>query len=103
MKKTDNTNTGLRCRSGDQAVIVRAPIAGLEKIVGCYLECENLCISISGVLREPVWHVKPLSPVLAMLQINHMPDSCLRPIRGAPGKDESLEWVSVPKPTRVPA
>lgn len=96
MKSTDSP-AAMRCKPGDIAVIVSAPLSGLDILIGAHLQCVDLCDLAKRLLDEPVWHIIPMSPCLSNGLFTHLPDSCLRPLRDGPGRDESLEWAPVPK------
>ena len=93
----------MKCRPGDIAAIVRAPIPEFESLLGCMLVCIDVCTAVSIATGEWAWHIEPLSPRLAaMPRVGHFPDSCLRPVRGDPGADETLAWARVPlKPAKA--
>lgn len=88
----------MRCKSGELAIVTRSRSGNL----GCLVHVMH----DSGMRDDGLfwWHVVTLawSNVEGMGRVPPgyqalIADSDMRPIRGGPGRDESLEWAKVPR------
>jgi len=84
----------MNCVPGDLAVIVRTDRI---ELIGCLLQCIEICPGASYVMQLETWHFEPLSHALASTGLVHIADVCLRPLRGQAGADETLTWARVPR------
>jgi len=102
---------GLRCRSGDLAIINASALPNDGKFVVV------LCRSVPWTEEQvggPCWVVESLgaklscwslrdhSAPLSYAMLINVLDSHLTPLRDRPGIDESLRWAKRPKLRRVP-
>lgn len=97
----------LRCRPGDIAVIV----GGITSNIGRMVRVLKACDALHWAMCHADWEVELMQTTTTtgpLGEQDSMPgmvcvcaDSILRPIRGEPGKDETLTWA--PKGETVPA
>lgn len=96
--------SGLRCRPGDLAVVVKA--LSIPEHVGRFVIVERLADSseyASGYVNGAVWAVRSAaggllkcwfpSGRIAYVPVVFCADAHLRPIRPNEGEDESLSWA----------
>lgn len=86
----------LNCRPGDLAIIVRCR-PGSEVMLGKVVQVKEATLMDAG---HPGWLVDPVPcPMNSSGFTTRIADRVLKPLRGAPGRDETLVWQRVPLPT----
>lgn len=100
--------TGLRCRPGDLAIVVRA--CDHPQFPGVVLLKPGTVVRVVRISKSGLWELESVIPFrvifgLTLLtgHIAAIADDLLRPLRDKPGEDETLTTLRAPRPQVKPA